>query len=144
MDKARRFARGRLSELIGPDGVNIDKLIRTFGLAELAKENLKNAQPLEVEMSAAYCEGVNYYVQNVRIYSFEYWLVWLKGGDFEPWIPEDTFLMVKLVNFFLTFDFFYEMERSYLDFIFEGDTDLTDMVLNHRMDWMKQDVILTD
>ena len=43
IEKSRRVASGRLSELFGPDTLNVDKYMRSVGLRRLAEVSYKVA-----------------------------------------------------------------------------------------------------
>src|SRR6186713_922379 len=67
MEMLRRAAGGRLSEVLGPDLLKIDKLFRTLGINQFAKEQAKkfmNSDSAAFQRAAfAYQKGVNEYVR---------------------------------------------------------------------------------
>jgi penicillin amidase len=58
MDMARRTASGRLSELIGPRGLQVDRVMRTWRVAE-AQRPVRAAGGRRVSRPEAYTDGVN-------------------------------------------------------------------------------------
>ena len=61
MEVTRRVATGRISELIGPDGVNIDRFIRRVGLHRVAREEelaLSRVPDRDREHSPQALEGI--------------------------------------------------------------------------------------
>ncbi|MEX2455351.1 MAG: penicillin acylase family protein [Rhodospirillaceae bacterium] len=59
MDFMRRLARGRLSEVIGPSTVGLDRSMRTLGLGLLAEETYRRLPPRARAVLEAYSAGVN-------------------------------------------------------------------------------------
>ncbi len=70
MELLRRAGGGRLSEVFGPDLIEVDKLFRTLGVhrkAEYEAERARNESSQAVlECAEAYLEGVNTYVDEGR------------------------------------------------------------------------------
>ena len=64
MEVTRRVATGRISELIGPDGVNIDRFIRRVGLHRVARDEELRLAPEARRMLKAYAAGVNAIAQS--------------------------------------------------------------------------------
>jgi penicillin amidase len=62
MEMLRRFAFGRLSELVGPRTVELDRLARRLRLRWAAERQAAAADPLSARWIEAYCEGVNEFV----------------------------------------------------------------------------------
>jgi penicillin amidase len=50
---------GRLSELIGPAGVPIDKYVRTIGIPRAAHHHLEMLDDEERNFLQNYCNGIN-------------------------------------------------------------------------------------
>lgn len=59
MDLVRRYVRGRLSELFGPDYVRVDARTRTLGYAQLSQSLLQSMSPETRAVVEAYVSGVN-------------------------------------------------------------------------------------
>jgi penicillin G amidase len=98
MEFQRQLASGRLAELIGPAGVNADRLFRTVGLRRAAEGNWQGLTPDERQPFEAYAAGVNAYLADRRPEQLppEYAILQIAP---EPWTPIDTLTFVKLFTF---------------------------------------------
>ncbi len=90
MDLARRKSAGRLAELFGPIAVPLDLRQRHYQVGTSAREILAALPPGQREVLAAYAEGVNAYLAELREWPFE--MIAL-GYRPEPWRPEDSLLV---------------------------------------------------
>src|SRR6202051_3647649 len=75
MEVTRRVATGRISELIGTDGLNIDRFIRRVGLHRVAREEELRLAPEARRMLKAYSAGVNAIALSGRALPLEYRLL---------------------------------------------------------------------
>ena len=88
MDMARRTAAGRLSEVVGPRGLQTDRAMRTWRIAASASAQSSRLAVDEYRALVAYADGVNgALAQYGRWISAETWLI---GFDPEPWTIEDS------------------------------------------------------
>ena len=87
MDFYRHMAQGRLSEVLGPDTVVIDRYIRLIGLPRAIDEHMKHAKQDDLDVMINYAAGVNKIVENMVVYPPEFQLLW---KSFEPWEPKDS------------------------------------------------------
>lgn len=62
MERMRRMAGGRFSEVVGDKAIGIDKFFRTIGIRGLAEQAYKDANAFQKEYAEAYAAGVNDYV----------------------------------------------------------------------------------
>jgi penicillin amidase len=93
MDVTRRVLEGRISEIIGPRGLNLDRLHRTLDLSGRARDSMSALSPELRECLAAYAEGVNSWLsESGQALPLEYTLL---GMEAEPWRPEDSVLWGK-------------------------------------------------
>ena len=69
MEKMRRIASGRLSEILGVDTLEIDKFMRSVGLRRSAKISHSLLSDEEKEVLQAYSDGINDFVSGVGLYS---------------------------------------------------------------------------
>jgi penicillin amidase len=91
MDLLRRSSAGELAELFGERALQADLGQRPFGYREHARA-LRAALPAEqVAWLDAYAEGVNAGLADLGARPPEYWLA---GAVPQPWLPEDTLLVV--------------------------------------------------
>ena len=66
LDYYRRKARGRLSEVIGPSGIEIDTVSHTIGLERTAEENLARFPEKTKRRLQAYTDGINAFMEESR------------------------------------------------------------------------------
>ena len=66
LDYYRRKARGRLSEVIGPSGIEIDTVSHTIGLTRTAEENLAKFPEKTKRRLQAYTDGINAFMEETR------------------------------------------------------------------------------
>ncbi len=99
MEFNRRVARGDLAELVGPDGVEPDKLARRLGIKASSQELWDSnviPQRLKAEM-LAYAEGVNEAYEQVRGKGLPA-MAKLLGLDPKPWHPVDSLCFNKYMG----------------------------------------------
>ncbi|MGY9014938.1 MAG: penicillin acylase family protein, partial [Rhodospirillales bacterium] len=63
MDFMRRLGAGRLSEVLGRQGLGSDKFMRTLGVYKHARENLKVLDPETTHVLQRYADGVNAWLE---------------------------------------------------------------------------------
>jgi len=88
MEYSRRVVQGRISEIIGEEGVESDKLWRTLGWYELAEEVGRNMDFRVQRLLQAYADGVNLYLQGANgslLYLFDQY-----GIQPDAWIVADS------------------------------------------------------
>jgi len=99
MDIQTRQAAGRLSEVIGPKTLEIDRYHRRTGMVYAAEQSLKLVMrdPRSRDMILAYTDGVNAYIHQLwkRDYPLEFKLL-----DYQPedWKPINCLLLLKLMT----------------------------------------------
>lgn len=95
MESSRRLAAGRLSEILGPLTLGLDRLLRTLGLMRAARLELASYDTSHLEILKAFAEGVNAFIdQSKGRLPFEFRL--LKVAP-EPWRPEDSIAWAKMM-----------------------------------------------
>src|ERR1051326_7307723 len=84
MDIHRRLANGQLSEVFGTPAAQVDELARTLGFRYYGEKLLlSNAMRPEVlRAAAAYCEGLNYYLETQKL-PIEFRILGYKPRKFE-------------------------------------------------------------
>lgn len=96
MDLSSRATAGRLSEVLGPDLLEMDLSKRRKGMVFAAENAVKewSKDKEGKELLEAYCDGVNSYVNSLstKDYPLEYKLL---GFEPEEWSPLKTALFVK-------------------------------------------------
>ncbi len=100
MDFMVRVASGRLSEILGPDALRIDRYFRRIGFGPSVKESMKELQkyPMVKDAIDAYTEGVNAYIASLEYkdYPVEYKLLDAKP---EPWSADKIAYMLRLMSY---------------------------------------------
>lgn len=114
MDLMRRAGEGRLSEIFGRGTIRYDELLRTIGFKRTAREIVR-AMPRKTRIALdAYCRGVNAFIDGHRgRYPLEFDAL---GYEPEPWKPEHSVMIVRLLAWELNTSFwtdivFGELER---------------------------------
>src|SRR6478736_914843 len=87
MEMLRRAASGRLSEVLGPDLIKVDKLFRTLGINEFARahaEKFLSSDTAAFQRAAlAYQKGVNEFVRTGKT-PLEFTIVGIPKTEFTP------------------------------------------------------------
>ncbi len=98
MEMLRRAAGGRLSEVLGPDLLKIDKLFRTLGINQFAKEQAKKFMSSDSaafqRAAIAYQKGVNEYVLTGKT-PIEFRIM---GIPKEEFTPDDIYLAIGFMS----------------------------------------------
>lgn len=95
METNRRLAAGRLSEVLGPDAIQIDRLMRTLGVMRAAQRELSTYDKSSLEILRAFSDGVNAFIESRRNrLPLEFRLLRVKP---EPWQPEDSLAWAKVL-----------------------------------------------
>ena len=111
MERLRRVTQGRLSEIFGSRAIQADKFSRVLGFYRSAKESYENMGPDEKQALLEYANGVNDFINNVNLMGHdstatllppEFYAVGLT--NVEPWTPVDTCSIIKLLNFYLSWN----------------------------------------
>jgi penicillin G amidase len=99
MEMLRRAAGGRLSEILGEDLLKVDKLFRTLGLNQFAKENaekfLSSDTAVWQRAALAYQKGINEYVKSGKT-PIEFTIIGIPKTEFTP---EDIYLAIGFMSF---------------------------------------------
>lgn len=107
MDLFRRAGQGRLSEIFGKKFIGQDALLKTLGFKRAAAATLQGL-PKETRAAIdAYCRGVNAWItSHAGRYPFEF-----DALDYtpEPWKPEHTVIITKLLAWELNTSFWTDM-----------------------------------
>ena len=111
MELMRRAASGRLSELVGPATLPIDKQMRVLGLGRLAEGDFAAQTPEARALLEAYARGVNAWIANRgRFAAMEF----LFFGPPEPWRPSDSLLWGRTMGLWLSSNYRTELVRQSL------------------------------
>ena len=100
MDFVARLAGGRLSQMVGPRALDIDRIFTKMGLPQAAADTstLMLADPTTARPLIAYAKGVNAYISSLtpETLPFEYRLL---GFTPEEWKPEKAALLLKFMAY---------------------------------------------
>src|SRR6059058_5539171 len=109
MDFYRRVVEGRVAEMAGEEGLAVDRLMRTFGIRRIARQEEAELDPALRAQLERFCAGVNQAAADARALPFE--LQVLREG-FEPWTPVDILSLGKLLAFGLSTNWERELLRA--------------------------------
>ena len=93
MATARMLARGRLSEMIGPLGVDIDRGLRTLSYARAAAEIERGMDKAALAWVRRFVDGVNHYQDTAAELPHDFRVL---GLDPEPWTVADVLAIGRL------------------------------------------------
>lgn len=131
IDFLRRFAKGKLSPILGIKALKIDKYMRNLGISFRAKHDLKtflqikeenffsgnfhyeneDLKSLEIlKQVEKFVDGINYYVKN-NFLPLEYYIF---NTKFKKFSLHDCFSISRLIGFLLTFDWHIEIFNQIL------------------------------
>ena len=87
MEYSRRIVQGRISEIIGDNGLRSDRIWRTIGWYRNAQQAAENMNPQTKQLLQAYSAGVNHYLQEPgnQLYLFGKYKI-----TPEPWTAADS------------------------------------------------------
>jgi len=94
MEMSRRIAAGRLSEIVGPAGLETDRFLRVLGVRRAAEANLRVLDAETRELLEGYAAGVNAFLASGPVLPLEFWLT---GARPEPWVPADSVSWIKMM-----------------------------------------------
>ncbi len=99
MDFQTRFAAGRISEVVGPKAIELDRYQRRMGMLYGAEKSLEGMMqdPVSKKMIEAYTAGINAYIASLKPadYPIEYKILDFKP---EPWTPVKCALLLKQMS----------------------------------------------
>ena len=100
LDYLRRKGLGRLSEILGADGLELDTIARTVGLDRIAKAEWEQLAPEVRELVEAFTAGVNALIEDRGdSLPIEFDLL---GYRPEPWTPTDCIAIENEFRWYLT------------------------------------------
>ena len=119
MDLRRHITAGRLAEMVGQDGVEADRVIRTMGWRRVAEAELPTLASTTRQYLQAYAEGVNAYIAQAGSpdrMGLEYAVLGQKFPDYrvEPWSPADSLAWLKAMAWDLRGNYDDELTRAKL------------------------------
>ncbi len=112
MDLIRRAGEGRLAEILGEKALPVDRLFRTLGLTAVSRQIVSE---LDIDTRSAlesYATGVNAYIRDHRSslpVEFD-----MLGIEPDPWLPEHTILLSKLMAWELNYSRWVDITFGYI------------------------------
>ena len=100
LDYFRRKAHGRLSEILGAEGVDTDTIFRTIGITRTSESNFRRFSPSTKRRLGAYADGVTAFMDECKgSLPIEFDLL-----DYEPdaWSPVDSAAIWQEFRWYLT------------------------------------------
>jgi penicillin G amidase len=108
LDFNRRVALGRMSELVGAEGIGVDRLVRRVGLHRVAEEEEHTLGAQERRMLDAYAAGVNSVIASDRPLPLEFRLLRTRP---QPWEPLHSIACAKVLALGLSLNWDNERQR---------------------------------
>ncbi len=103
LDYLRRKASGRLSEVLGPDGLELDTIAHTIGIPRIAKAEWDQSPAETRRLVSRFSDGVNAVIDESREgLPIEFDLL---GYAPEPWSPIDCLAIAGEFRYYLTVRF---------------------------------------
>lgn len=112
MDFNRRVVAGRLSEIIGKNGLEADRVMRTLGFRRVAELEASDLPEPVCSLTEAFCQGVNAWIETAiqaRRLPVEFSLLRYEP---EPWTPTDVCGWAKLMSWILAANYAAEFLRG--------------------------------
>ena len=110
MEILRRTATGQLSEIFGEIALDTDRASRTFGFNRIGQADWADAEKGEHDIISAYTDGVNAFIRHATSkMPVEFTLL---KHEPEPWKPEDTMALSRLMIWQLSHAWYGEIIRA--------------------------------
>ncbi|MEX0992733.1 MAG: penicillin acylase family protein [Solirubrobacterales bacterium] len=107
----RRATAGRISEFSGPDGLAVDRLMRTLGMRRAAEREDREMSGKLRDLCEAYCSGINAAIDSSSALPLEFQILRIEP---EPWRTVDLLAASKLMAFGLSTNWEMELHRAQL------------------------------
>ena len=124
MEFQRRIAQGRLSEFLGERSYDVDRLMRTLGIARKAERIAARLDPDTRANLEAYAAGVNAFLDEGHVLPVEFHAMRVTP---ERWRPADTIGWLLIMSWDLSGNWRTELAR--LRFIAKIGVDRTEQIL---------------
>ena len=113
LEARRRLGAGRLSEVLGPASIDIDRFFRTLGIYRVAERGFAALDSDTKAAYVAYAKGVNAYLASHGGLLPPEFLI-LRAPPPEPWTPADSLVVLKLMAWDLSGNWRGELLRARL------------------------------
>lgn len=109
MELTRRVVSGRLSEVVGKDALNVDRIARMMGFKALGKVDEKESvKDVLFPLLESYVKGINYFIATCKHLPVEFKLLKI---SMEDWTIADCFGMARLLAMQMSQGWLHELER---------------------------------
>ena len=110
LDVLRRVGAGEVSEIFGPNTVDLDQQFRRLGLRQVAEREAANLDPERRAALEAYARGVNRFIDgHTSTLPVEFFILRYKP---RPWTPADSLLILGYMYQALTSTWTKEIDRE--------------------------------
>ena len=110
MDVLRRVGAGELSEIFGPNSLQLDQQFRRLGLRQVAERDAANLDGERRTVLEAYARGVNRFIDgHANQLPVEFFALGYKP---KPWTPADSLLVLGYMYHSLTLTWTKEINRE--------------------------------
>ena len=107
MTSMKMAMQGRLSEVIGREGMKSDLFLRTLSVGGFIDDVMKRMDTKTLAILQSFSSGVNAYVDSHRDLPAEFVLTRYRP---EPWQPRDTLYVFAMLSLSLSFNFIEELD----------------------------------
>ena len=107
MTMMKMAIQGRLSEVVGKNGMKIDLFMRTLSVGGIIDESMKKMDARLLMILENFSRGVNAYVDSHRDLPAEFVLTRYRP---EPWQPKDSLFVFAMLSLSLSFNFLEELD----------------------------------
>jgi len=116
----RLVGQGRVSEVLdaSDDSLRVDRFFRRLNWSGNTRSLVENLSSSERAMLDAYCQGVNHALSRCIPWEFR-----LLRHRPEPWRPEDTVLLLRMLGYLTLAASQGEIERLFLEMVQTGVTE---------------------
>lgn len=97
MELTRRYVRGELSEIFGPDAYEIDRRQRLLAFRKKGRMDSEQLSPEVLAVIKSYCEGINTWIERKKVLPPEFVLL---GFSPKPWQVKDVASIVIYQTWF--------------------------------------------
>jgi acyl-homoserine lactone acylase PvdQ len=109
----QKIALGELSELFGEKGLTLDKFARVLNFREVCSGSFKSLNKDEIKLYESFSAGVNHYIDTTYFLPIEFLMFGINHSQIK-WKPTSSCLVQKMIEYYLTYDFFQELIRTHL------------------------------
>ncbi|CAN5458167.1 penicillin acylase family protein [soil metagenome] len=110
MDLTRRVAEGRLSEILGKDVLEYDKLFRTIGISRLSSKLYDNISPESKIILDNYTKGVNHFIEtHSKQLPLEFDILNYKPAE---WKPQNSLEVIRMMGWELNLSWYTDIAFS--------------------------------